>query len=121
MNIDMRLKIIIVIVILCSVIGGCFSIWDSHNTEIKAKLEHQEKYPYSCIVQDNLWDECATKTEFGWRFRDNRTCDSIYYSSVNWDNHHISTVDSDGILHYKGAGYDSYGVYHESHYYFECP
>lgn len=114
-------KLTVVTFMVVVIIGGCL-LYQSYNANLQEKLNHQSKYPYSCVVSDKLWDACATDTytEY-WSVASNRTCAYVYYAVRDWGNHHFYIIDSQGIIHYKAYGYDSNEVYHEGSNYFECP
>lgn len=115
--------LLLALAIVVMVISVSVYLYNQHTMNIKTKLEHQARYPYSCVVPDKLWDTCVTNEDDGygaWTFANNQTCLKVYYRVTNWMNHQTFTTDPDGITHYKSEGYDSNGVWHQSSEWREC-
>ena len=115
------MKQAIAIILIMALFFGGISLYKEHTTAIKAKLDRQANYPYSCAVSDELWDRCTTDTENTISFEWTAECQRVYFAVINWDNHHSYHYDSDGLVHYRAEGYDSNGIWHYGSSDITCP
>ena len=110
----MNYKNIAIIAIVILLGAGIAYAYNAHATDIRTLKDRQTAYPYHCVVSDAQWDECTTDTPNGTVFADTQQCVYLYYWVMNWGSSSVTTIDSDGVSHYKRQVYDSNNVWHES-------